>query len=227
VHKTRVEKNQLHYQHWPILSKVLAITFFILLNLFLVNKVIANSHADFAEKTPAKVKFDARLQAELISMQQTIGKLHQQKFAFTDGRLPKSLIEQITKVSNDNSLNLLSVINIHGWPSIDLVGIKGSDAAIVIVQQAKPSMQESLLPILEQEFKNGRLSGQKLASIIDIMLIKTGKKQRYGTQLAIVNGEIVFNDIEDEKNLEQRRLAMSMLPMAQYKILLKRMYQLD
>jgi len=227
VHKTSSQLSHLTRQKLPIFNKILAFFLFSLLNLTLLNKAIALPFSEQPIKLPSTIQFNSVLQAELINMQQAIGNLHQQKFSYPNGRLPKELTEKIAKVSYNNSLRLSAMIKDHGWPNINLVGIKGRDAAIVIVQQAKVSMQQSLLPILEAEFKQGQLSGQKLASIIDIMLIKSGKKQRFGTQLAIVNGQIVFNDIADKTNLEQRRLAMNMLPMAQYKVLLKKMYQLD
>lgn len=232
MHSKSTTSNTVINQEWSIPDKVLTIfccsllTLFIA-NLFIVNKVLAETLSDSNAQPPITVTFNAALQAELLSMQQASNKLHQRKFSYPNGRLPEELIEQLTDVSSQNSERLLSIIKTHGWPSIHLVGMKGRDAALVILQQATASVQKSVLPMLESEFKRGQLSGQKLASVIDIMLIKSGEKQRYGTQLAIVNGQIVFNEIADEKNLEQRRLAMNMLPMTQYKVLLKKMYQLD
>jgi len=167
------------------------------------------------------------LETELLAMQQAMIKLQQKKISYANGKLPVVLIDEIARVNKKNSLRLLEIIKQQGWPTINLVGIKGRDAAFVILQQAEPTIQERLLPTLKNEFVQGQLSGQKLAAFIDIMLIKSGKKQRYGTQLAIVNGQIVFNDIVDKKNIDQRRQEMNMLPMAQYEMLLRKMYQLD
>ena len=187
----------------------------------------ADTAPNTVNKTSIPHQINMALQTELLAMQQATITLHQKKFAYSNGKLPKKLIDDIAKISTKNSERLLTIIESHGWPSIDLVGLKGRDAAFVIVQQSTPLLQASLLPILKNEFEQGQLSGQKLASLIDNNLIKLGKKQRYGTQLAIVNGQIVFNKIEDEKKLDQRRLKMNMMPMAQYKKLLSKMYQLD
>ena len=189
-----------------------------------VNKVIANTHR---ESQPQTTLFNIKLQTELLAMQRSIVELQQKKKAYTNEKLPLKLIKNITTANEKNGLRLLELTKKHGWPKTSLVGIKANDAAFIIMQQAEHSIQKYLLPTLENEFKQGLLSGQKLATLIDIMLIKSGEKQRYGTQLAIINGQIVFNDIADKKNLEQRRQALNMLPMAQYKLLLKKMYKLD
>jgi hypothetical protein len=203
-----------------ILTAKIIPVFFALLPLLFSNQLIANNELN-------SVQFNPDLQKELLSLQQESIALHQEKLSYPNGKLPKKLIEDITKLTHKNSERLLIIIKHHGWPSIDKVGIKGRDAAFVLVQQAEAELQTRLIPTLKNEFNQGQLSGQKLATLIDNNLIKQGKKQRYGTQLAIVNGQIVFNEIEDESQVEQRRAKMKMMPMIQYKKLLKKMYQLD
>jgi len=214
-----------------MLNKRLMFSCFVLSTTFLsalfVNKVIANTLPIPPPQTAKATPLNSALQAELLAMQQVIVKLQQEKIAYPHGKLPVELIDKIAKVNSKNGLRLLNITKHQGWPTIALVGAKARDAALIIVQQADQSVQTLLLPTLRNEFEQDQLSGQKLASFIDIMLIKSGKKQRYATQLAIVNGQIVFNDIADKSKLDLRRQEMNMLPMAQYKRLLKRMYQLD
>jgi len=220
------DKSKARLNEYLTLPCFLLSIFFLLSTLFpsIVNATSLSAAQLQASKTS---QINTVLQTELLAMQQAMIKLQQKKNSYANGKLPVVLIDEIASVNKKNSLRLLEIIKQQGWPTINLVGIKGRDAAFVILQQAEPTIQERLLPTLKNEFVQGQLSGQKLAAFIDIMLIKSGKKQRYGTQLAIVNGQIVFNDIADKKSIDQRRQEMNMLPMAQYEMLLKKMYQLD
>ncbi len=208
---------------------------FLFVNLFLVNMLLPSEiiAEPFPVSPPQKNKatettqLNAALQTELLAMQKNMIRLQQKKASYPNGKLPVELIDKIAEMNKGNSLRLQEIIKQQGWPTTNLVGIEGKEAAFILLQQAEQSLQERLLPTLKNEFAQGQISGQKLASFIDIMLIKSGEKQRYGTQLAIVNGDIVFNDIAEKNNLDLRRQEMNMLPMAQYKLLLKKMYKLD
>ncbi len=238
VHKTLLT----HYQYGQVLSKKLICDYFgisnfllvrfllvtfLLFSMLLPNNVMAKTSPAPLPQTIATPKLNTALQAELLAMQQAMIKFQQEKMSYANGKLPIELIDKIAEVNKNNSLRLQEIIKKEGWPTTNVVGIKGREAAFILLQQAEQSVQERLLPTLKNEFAQGQMSGQKLSSFIDIMLIKSGKKQRYGTQLAIVNGKIVFNDIAEKSSLDLRRQEMNMLPMAQYKVLLKKMYQLD
>lgn len=199
----------------------------LLLMVFMSFHGLAETLSTESSHIEKKAPLNQGLQLELLAMQQAIVTLQQKKLSYPNGKLPLALINEIAELNNTNSIRLQEIIKQYDWPTIKLVGIKGRDAAFIILQQSDNSLQESLLPLLQKEFEQGQLSGQKLASFIDIMLIKSGKKQRYGTQLAIVNGQIVFNEIVDKDNLEKRRKAMNMIPISEYEILLKKMYQLN
>ena len=82
-----------------------------------------------------------------------------------------------------------------------------------------------MLPLLHEAFKKHELSGQKLAEFTDVVLIGLKKKQRYGTQVAIVNREVVFNEIENIAKVDERRRSMGLMPLDDYKRLLRKMYK--
>ena len=57
-----------------------------------------------------------------------------------------------------------------------------------------------------------------VAYLSDRVLVAEGKKQRYGTQLECRDGELVGRtDIADEENVDARRRAADMEPLATYK----------
>jgi hypothetical protein len=51
-----------------------------------------------------------------------------------------------------------------------------------------------------------------------------GKKQVYGTQCKLENGEAIPEPIEDEANVDKRRAEVGLQPLAEYLKLLKEVY---
>jgi hypothetical protein len=57
------------------------------------------------------------------------------------------------------------------------------------------------------------------------VLVGEGKNQLYGSQWSFKNGDVVpSTPIADEATVEKRRAAMNLIPLQQYKDLLKKMY---
>lgn len=208
------------------LKQIKTLTIFLLV-IFLVNfstTPLASQQPQPQLQSPPE--FNQKLHDQLLVMEDISQKNRHEIQSYHGKDIPKKVSNKIALSDQKNSQSLQKIIDKFGWPKPVLVGEKGVKTAFLILQHAPQVMQQSLLPQLEIEFQQGNLAGQQLALFTDKILIKAGKKQRYGTQLAIVNGEIIFNNIEDEKNLEKRRAQMKMMPMSDYKALLKRMYKL-
>jgi hypothetical protein len=141
--------------------------------------------------------------------------------------LPETLEKRLNNINNENTALLLAYIKQHGWPQEKVVGKKSVDRALFIARNSNKAVQQNLLPLLHEAFKKHELSGQKLAEFTDVVLIGLKKKQRYGTQVAIVNREVVFNEIENIAKVDERRSSMGLMPLDDYKRLLRKMYKLD
>jgi hypothetical protein len=140
--------------------------------------------------------------------------------------LPSKLQAQVDKINNTNTQLLLAYLAEYTWSELTLQGKDNAERAYFIARQSDAKTQQKLLPLFEKAYADKQFSGHKLAEFTDTVLIGMKKKQRYGTQLAIVNGEIVFNTIEDSENVDARRHKLGLMPLEDYKKLLIKMYKL-
>jgi hypothetical protein len=81
------------------------------------------------------------------------------------------------------------------------------------------------LPLLEKAVKQGEASGKDLAYLTDRLLVADMKKQLYGTQFTMKDGELVPSPIEDEANVDKRRKELGMETMAEYTKALRELYK--
>jgi hypothetical protein len=94
----------------------------------------------------------------------------------------------------------------HGWPVISLVGMKASNAAmLVLIHSADHAWQRELLPQLEQLAAANKIEGSGLAPVVDKELVAAGKPQHFGTQFKSVGDKMQMYAVEDPGGLDARR----------------------
>jgi hypothetical protein len=127
------------------------------------------------------------------------------------------LRDAVATVDADNTEWLKGVVDKHGWPTYTLVGANGADAAWLLVQHADADakFQRRCLDLMSALPKN-EASQTKLAYLTDRVLLAEGKKQLYGTQFTSVDGKWQPRPLEDETNVDQRRAAVGLPPLAEY-----------
>jgi hypothetical protein len=114
---------------------------------------------------------------------------------------------------------LRGILNKHGWPDKSMVGADGSEAFWLLVQHADEDLrlQRQALAALERAVAYGRASRQNLAYLADRVRVNSKQKQLFGTQLAWeADGKPRPKPCEDEPNLDTRRAAMGLPPIAEY-----------
>jgi hypothetical protein len=122
---------------------------------------------------------------------------------------------------------LKEIVAKSGWPTIALVGIEASNAAILVLTHTQDhAWQRSLLPQLESLADAGKIDGSYVATLIDKELVSEGKLQRYGTQFKLVDGEMAMFGVEDPAMLDARRAKAFLPPEEVYKQMLSQMYHL-
>ena len=140
------------------------------------------------------------------------------------GLKPGATLKQIDQ---DLTTQLKEIFYAKGWPTIRLVGIDASNAAMLILtHSADHDFQRTLLPQLEQLADQGRIDGSSLALVVDKELIASGKLQRYGSQFKVLNGEMAMYGVEDPAGLDARRAQVLLPPMDAYKQQLSEIYHL-
>jgi hypothetical protein len=121
-------------------------------------------------------------------------------------------------VLTENRRYLREVVGQYGWIDIPRFGRPAAAAAILIVKHGGdvPLMQAAL-PIVERDAtENG--GGKELASVlVDEVLITTGHRQKYGTQIAEDgNGKPYVVPVEDAAKVDEYRKALGIRPWSEY-----------
>ena len=80
---------------------------------------------------------------------------------------------------------LKEILAEHGWPTYDLVGEDGEDAAWAIAQHSDqdPAFQREALELLRAAVEAGQASPGNLAYLTDRVAVGAGEPQTYGTQV--------------------------------------------
>ena len=140
----------------------------------------------------------------------------------------ESVLTRMKAIDAANTERMRAIVRQYGWPGPELVGQDGTDGAFLLVQHANLAFQKEMLPLVEKSYKNGKLSGQSYALLLDRVLVAEGKPQVYGTQAKRIEEwkgrEPVLAPIEDEANVDKRRAEVGLFPLSEYRELLKKMY---
>lgn len=135
---------------------------------------------------------------------------------YFDPILQKELLA-IDNVGDEKSLSRLrDIVARFGWPGPVVVGTKASVKAFAILQMSPLATKKEWWPILVKEYKDGFLSGERMAMLTDSILVEEGNKQMYGTQVTIENGKVVVSPIAEEATLDQRRDSVGLMSMDDY-----------
>jgi hypothetical protein len=139
----------------------------------------------------------------------------------------KELTQSLPSTDAQLTVELKQIVDQKGWPTISLVGIEASNAAMLILTHTPDhAWQLQLLPTLEQLADANKIDPSSLALVVDKELVSEGKLQRYGSQFKAVNGGMAMYGVEDPDRLDQRRAASLLSPMKVYRELLEQTYHL-
>jgi Putative zinc dependent peptidase (DUF5700) len=137
-------------------------------------------------------------------------------------------LKRMKKIDAANLSRLKAIIKQYGWPGPNLVGQDGTDAFFLLVQHAVHAYQKEILPLVQNAYRTGIISGQSYALFMDRVLVGDGKPQIYGTAAKPFDQwkgrEPAFEPIEDEANVDKRRAEVGLMPLSEYREFLKRMY---
>lgn len=189
--------------------------------LLLIGNIQAQEARNSAIKEPAlrqellkRLEQDQSIRNELISK----GVAHRDQ----------KILTRMQEIDTANTERVRAIVRQYGWPSPELVGRDGAEAAFFIVQHSNLAFQKEMLPLVERAYRSGGLSGQSYALLLDRVLVGEGKPQVYGTQAKRFEEwkeeEVALEPIEDEANVDKRRAKVGLFPLAEYREMLKRMY---
>ncbi len=137
-------------------------------------------------------------------------------------------VKEIPAVDARLTRELKEIVAQKGWPTIALVGIDASNAAMLILTHtADHAWQIQLLPQLQALADADKIDASGLALVVDKQLVAEGKMQRYGSQFKFFNGELAMYAVADPGGLEERRAKALLPPMDEYRRMLVQMYHFN
>ncbi|HSO75448.1 MAG TPA: DUF6624 domain-containing protein [Blastocatellia bacterium] len=130
----------------------------------------------------------------------------------------EELWEKQREIDKKNLARLEQIIKVNGWPRKSVVGSTASLAAFLILQHADYEYQKKYFPLVNEALKKGEIEPSRVALLEDRILVREGKEQIYGTQLKRneTTGKYELSPIKDEENLDKRRAAVGLSPIAEY-----------
>ncbi len=196
--------------------------------LLLVAAVCTNGFCQQHTDTSHTTVGNPSLRQELLAMEVIDQKIRTDWInAMSSHAMDSTIVMRMDSIDRADTKHIKEIIKEHGWPGIHLVGKDGAEAAFLIVQHSPDTVfQKSCLPLVQEAFKGGEVSGNDVALLTDRVFVREGKKQLYGSQARIADGKLVVNPIEDEANVDKRRAELGLPPMAEYVKMLEEMYHL-
>ncbi|MFY1686903.1 DUF6624 domain-containing protein [Plantactinospora sp. WMMB782] len=124
-----------------------------------------------------------------------------------------------TDTADQRTARLKEIIAKHGWPTFDLVGRDGGNAAWAIAQHSDLDLafQQQALELLRDAVARGQASPGNLAYLEDRVAVAKGEPQTYGTQMRCgPDGPAPTTPIRDEAGVDKRRATAGLDPLAEY-----------
>jgi Family of unknown function (DUF6624) len=191
--------------------------------------------AHFAQDLRAASSSDA-VRRELVRMGEDDQKRRQEMMDLMDrvagsdsekmAKKWKQAVERQNDLDGKNRQRLDEIVKQHGWPKKSVFGEEASGVAFLIVQHAELDYQKKYLPLIKEAVTQKEARRSDLAMLEDRILTREAKKQVYGTQLRLnqTTQRMELYPIEDEENVDSRRAAVGLEPLAEY---LKRAFGID
>ena len=95
----------------------------------------------------------------------------------------KLLRETQAKWDKENLETVELILQKHGWLGLNQIGLKGSTAIFFVIQHANLTTQLRYLPDINKAFAEKNILPSYYAMFVDRINMRTGKPQKFGTQL--------------------------------------------
>lgn len=119
-----------------------------------------------------------------------------------------------------DSLNLIQIKKIldkDGWVGPEIVGKEANNAIFAVIQHSDLASQQQYLPLMREATKNNKADKSQLALLEDRVALREGRRQIYGTQtIRLDDGKNYLQPLEDPDNVDKRRAAIGLGPIAEY-----------
>lgn len=131
-------------------------------------------------------------------------------------------------VDKPNTQRLEEIVRNVGVPSAKMVGVDGVQAFYLLLQHSQSvELKKKSLKGIKKAFESRVLSAMDYANFTDRLLVNLGEPQVYGSNFEFKDGKLVMSRTKDVRNLDRRRHALGLPPIAEYARELKETYNMD
>jgi uncharacterized protein DUF6624 len=173
-------------------------------------------HGDISDYTMSEI------QAELEDMYDLDGQLV--RASFGENGHDESTVSTIRTIDQAHAARLKEIVEHVGWPTRNMVGLKATQAAYMVIQHAgdDSAFQNQCLALMVDLVEDGELPASYVALLTDRIRVFQGEPQVFGTQMAMASDEhgmlvpTPTVPIEDPEHLDDRRKLMGMPPHGEF-----------
>ncbi len=165
-----------------------------------------------------------KLEEELVKMAEKQQSLLEE--VVHDDKKSESKRKRLREADEKNATRLCQIIKTFGWPTTDLVGTVGVDAAFHLLKNSATfELQRDLLPVIAAVMKKDPAQKPDFAGLFDRLRVGAGMKQLFGAQAVSMNGFLVLYPIEDEAHVDARRQEFGLPKLEDHIRSLERLYR--
>ncbi len=131
---------------------------------------------------------------------------------------------KMTVADSINVNKIISFIDNYGWLGEDVIGNKGALTLFLVIQHANLKVQKKYFPIIKKAALEKKIKPDRFALLQDRIAQREGRKQKYGTQVAFHDKQLVIDPTKNPKRLNHRRKKIGLDPIEHYMKTLQLMY---
>lgn len=140
----------------------------------------------------------------------------------------RCIVKAAETIDVPNTKRITEIANTSGFPTAKAVGVDGVKAFMLVLQHSDSiALRLKCKAGIERAFKEKVLTPNEYTNFVDRLLVKQGKPQIYGSNFDSKGGKLVMSKTIDVKNLDKRRKAIGLPPIAEYVKMMKEAYNLD
>ena len=179
-----------------------------------------------ATATPAQVS-NQDLRTELLAMRERDQAARLACPAGKSDEQMKCYAKILEEIDKPHTQRLNEIVRKYGVPDAKRVGADGMEAYYLVLQHSNDlNLKHKSVKAMEKAFEAKQLSPFDYANFTDRLLVNLGKPQIYGANFDFKNGKLVMSPTKDVKNLDRRRKAIGLPPIAEYMKMLEEMYKI-
>ena len=129
-----------------------------------------------------------------------------------DSKEMRAFWQTILQKDSINLIKVSKILDTQGWPSKKKIGTRGASTLFLVIQHANQDTKLKYLPMINKAVEKDELPKRQYAMFYDRMLLGQGKRQVYGTQLAMSkeSKRPYVLPLEDVHNVDKRRAKMGL-----------------